>query len=369
MTKHTILCVDDEIDNVDALERLFRKKYSVLKATSGKEALAVLDQHPGPVALIITDQRMPEMTGVEFLERTLESHPETVRILLTGYTDLESVIMAVNKGQIFRYLTKPWDPTDLSNTVEHAVERFVLGQELKQKNAELAKALDELKSLDVAKSNFMILINHELKTPLTSILSFSSLLAESKLSDEDKLMVNRITKSAERLKSLVEDVLLIVRAETNQLKIDMQSVSFTQFDENLSKDVLELLAKKHQKITSKLEDVHVKADVRLIKQVMLRLIHNAAKFGEESSEIHVESVRNGSQLRFLVSNKGPHLPVAVMDKIMKPFYIDEDVMHHSSGTGLGLTICQSILKSHQSSLQFKNTDQGVMVFFELPVGS
>ncbi|MEK2646714.1 hybrid sensor histidine kinase/response regulator [Bdellovibrio sp. BCCA] len=368
MTKHTILCVDDEIDNVDALERLFRKKFTVLKATSGKEALEVLAKNPGPVSLIITDQRMPEMTGVEFLEKTLNSHPETVRILLTGYTDLESVIMAVNKGQIFRYLTKPWDPVDLSNTVEHAIERFVLGQELKQKNAELARALEDLKSLDVAKSNFMILINHELKTPLTSILSFSSLLSESNLADEDKLMVNRITKSAERLKSLVEDVLLVVRAETNQLKIDMQSIAFSQFDEGLGKDVVDMMNKKHQKLVSKLEPVNVKADVRLIKQVVQRLIHNAAKFGVESSEIHVESLRNGNSLRFLVSNKGPHLPASVIDKIMKPFYIDEDVMHHSTGTGLGLTICQSILKSHNSHLQFKNTDQGVMVFFDLAVG-
>ncbi|UOF00957.1 hybrid sensor histidine kinase/response regulator [Bdellovibrio reynosensis] len=367
MSKHTILCVDDEIDNVDALERLFRKKYSVLKATSGKEALEVLAKNPGPLALIITDQRMPEMTGVEFLEKTVSSHPDTVRILLTGYTDLESVITAVNKGQIFRYLTKPWDPTDLSNTVDHAVERFAVGQELKVKNQELAKALDELKSLDVAKSNFMILINHELKTPLTSILSFSSLLSESNLADDDRLMVNRITKSAERLKNLVEDVLLIVRAETNQLKIDQQQVAFTQFDEGLSKDLTDMLAKKHQKLISKLEPLNVKADVRLIKQVMSRLIHNAAKFGNESSEIHIESLRNGNNLRFLVHNRGPQLPTSVIDKITKPFYIDEDVMHHSSGTGLGLTICQSILKSHNSNLQFKNTDQGVMVFFELPL--
>lgn len=366
MTKHIILCVDDEIDNVDALERLFRRKYTVLKATSGKEALAVLDQNPGPLALIITDQRMPEMTGVEFLEKTLVSHPETIRILLTGYTDLESVITAVNNGQIFRYLTKPWDPVDLMNTVDHAVERFALGQELKKKNTELAKALEDLKSLDVAKSNFMILINHELKTPLTSILSFSSLLAESPLGDEDRLMVNRINKSAERLKNLVEDVLLVVRAETNQLKIDIQSISFTQFDEQ-PKDIQNILMQKQQKVITKLEPVNVKADLRLIKQVMQRLLHNAAKFGVESSEIHVESMKSGNNLRFIVHNKGPQVPLTIIDKIIKPFYIDEDVMHHSTGTGLGLTICQSILKSHNSTLQFKNTAQGVMVYFELPL--
>ncbi|WP_413558687.1 response regulator [Bdellovibrio sp. HCB209] len=366
MSKHTILCVDDEIDNVEALERLFRKKYTVLKATSGKQALEVLDEHPGQLALIITDQRMPEMTGVEFLEKTLESHPETVRILLTGYTDLESVISAVNKGQIFRYITKPWDPVDLSNTVDHAVERFTIGQELKVKNDELAKALEELKSLDVAKSNFMILINHELKTPLTSILSFSALLSESSLADEDKLMVNRISRSAERLKSLVDDVLLVVRAETNQLKIDVQNVSFSEFDE-LPKEVSHLLNQKHLTVNNSINPAGVKADVRLVKQIMQRLIHNAAKFGQDGSQIEVHVQPEGGLMRFSVSNRGPHLSPRVVDKIMKPFYIDEDVMHHSTGTGLGLTICQAILKAHQSQLQFKNTDQGVLVFFELPL--
>lgn len=367
MTKHTILCVDDEIDNVEALERLFRRKYSVLKATSAKEALVLLDQHPGPVALIITDQRMPEMTGVEFLEKTLTSHPETMRILLTGYTDLDSIIMAVNQGQIFRYLTKPWDPTDLTNTVDRAIERFEVGQELKAKNTELARALEDLKSLDVAKSNFMILINHELKTPLTSILSFSSLLSESNLGAEDKLMVNRILRSAERLKALVEDVLLVVRAETNQLKVDMQSVSFTQFEESLPRDVLDILQKKQQKLVSNLNPSPVLADVRLVKQVMQRLIHNAAKFGTESTEIHITSEPAGDKLRFNVANKGPQIPRTIVDKIMKPFFIDEDVMHHSTGTGLGLTICQSILKVHNSALQFKNTTEGVEVFFEIPL--
>jgi two-component system sensor histidine kinase/response regulator len=367
MTKHTILCVDDEIDNVEALERLFRRKYSVLKATSAKEGLVLLDQHPGPVALIITDQRMPEMTGVEFLEKTLESHPETMRILLTGYTDLDSIIMAVNKGQIFRYLTKPWDPTDLTNTVDRAVERFEVGQELKSKNTELARALEEIKILDVAKSNFMILINHELKTPLTSILSFSSLLAESSLGAEDKLMVNRILRSAERLKALVEDVLLVVRAETNQLKVDMQSVSFAQFDESLSKEVQDILLKKQQKLVSNLSSAAVVADVRLVKQVMQRLIHNAAKFGTEATEIQISSEPVGENMRFTVGNNGPQIPKTIVDKIMKPFFIDEDVMHHSTGTGLGLTICQSILKVHNSALQFRNSSKGVEVFFEIPL--
>ncbi|MCX7979101.1 MAG: response regulator, partial [Bdellovibrionaceae bacterium] len=191
MTKPRILCVDDEVSNVDALERLLRKKYDVLKATSGAKGLEILDQNPEGVAVIISDQRMPQMTGVEFLEMSLTRSPDSVRMLLTGYTDIESVVEAVNKGQIFRYLTKPWDPIDLVNTVDQAVEKYQLTIELKKKNQELSNALDSLKELDQAKNNFMILINHELKTPLTNILNFLELLRETKMTEEQsKLLVS-----------------------------------------------------------------------------------------------------------------------------------------------------------------------------------
>lgn len=365
-SKPTILCVDDEVDNVEALERLFRRKYNILKATSGDEALGVLTAFRGDVALILTDQRMPGMTGSEFLERTLESHPETVRMLLTGYTDLESVISAVNKGQIFRYLTKPWDPVDLANTVDRAVERYEIGQELKRKNAELAVAYDELKSLDTAKSNFMILVNHELKTPLTSILNFSALMGETKLDEEQRLFIDRIQRSGERLKTLIEDVLLIVKAETGQLKSDLRETEFSSLKDQLNGDVLSLAAQKRQKIEEKAVPGRVKADLAQIRQVVNRLIHNAAKFGLEDSEILVESLVTAGGHKISVTNKGQPISEKVIDKIFRPFFLDEDIMNHSTGMGLGLTICQSLLQAHGSGLNIRNNPDGVTVSFVLP---
>src|ERR1700748_2470560 len=98
--KHTILCVDDEVDNVDALERLFRKRYNILKATSGAQGLELLKEHQP--SLIISDQRMPNMTGVDFLAKSMRLYPDTMRILLTGYTDIDSVIDSINSGQVYR---------------------------------------------------------------------------------------------------------------------------------------------------------------------------------------------------------------------------------------------------------------------------
>lgn len=367
MAKPTILCVDDEIDNVEALERLFRKKFDVIKATSGQEALEILDQHRGPIAAILTDQRMPLMTGVEFLQQTLASHPETMRLLLTGYTDLESVISAVNQGQIFRYLTKPWDPVDLMNTMERAVERFELGQELQKKNAELAKAYEELKSLDSAKSNFMILVNHELKTPLTSVINFTSLLAESDLDEDQKLYVNRVSQSADRLKALIDDVLLVVKAEMGQLKTDVRQVELRGLLSEISPALAELARQKQQNIVEKAQPALVQADLVQIRQVLHRLIHNAVKFGKESSEILVESAVVGESLRLTVTNRGAPISEKTIDKIFRPFFIDEDIMHHSSGTGLGLTICQSLLQAQGSGLNIRNHDDGVSVSFTLPI--
>lgn len=365
MVKHTILCVDDELDNVEALERLFRKHYTVLKATSGAEGLKILDENPG-VALIISDQRMPMMTGVEFLEKTQRSHPEALRILLTGYTDIESVIQAVNQGQIYRYLTKPWDSVDLLNTVSQAIQKYDISKELKKKNIELAKALNELKSLDKAKSNFMILINHELKTPLTSILSFIGLLNETQLDDEQKLFVNRISRGADKLKSIIEDVLLIVRAETNQLKATMTKVNFSNVEKLLNPEVTNVLQYKHQTLLEDNLELSASADRELIRQVLNRLVHNAAKFGIDNSEILVEAEKQDDQVIFSVINKGPQLEAPVIEKILRPFFIDEDVMNHSTGMGLGLSICQSILNLHHSKLRIENTEEGVCVSFNLP---
>ena len=134
--KPKILVVDDEIDNLDLLYRTFRRDFQVLKAYSGVEALNILAEE-GEVAVIISDQRMPEMKGTEFLRKTLPQFPNTVRIILTGFTDIEDLVDAINAGQVYKYITKPWDPDELKVVVDRAVETYDL---LKQRTEELERA-------------------------------------------------------------------------------------------------------------------------------------------------------------------------------------------------------------------------------------
>ena len=143
--KISILYVDDEENNLFSFKATFRIKYQVLTAISGTEALKILETKP--VHLIITDQRMPEMTGVEFLEKVLEKYPDPMRILLTGYADMDAVVDAVNKGKIFHYLAKPWNEEELDLTINMAYAKYVERAELKDLNEKLAGSNDQLEFL------------------------------------------------------------------------------------------------------------------------------------------------------------------------------------------------------------------------------
>jgi len=119
---YKIMIVDDEPANLRTLLRLFREHYQVLTAESGAEALTLLKQHE--VALLISDQRMPEMDGIELMKQTVAARPHMVKMLLTGYTDVEALIESINCGLVYRYITKPWNNDDLLLTVSRALEHY-----------------------------------------------------------------------------------------------------------------------------------------------------------------------------------------------------------------------------------------------------
>ncbi len=363
--KPKILCVDDEVDNLDALERIFRKNYSVFKAISAKDASVVLKSH-SDMSVIISDQRMPGISGVEFLESTVVTHPESTRILLTGYTDIDSVITAINKGQIFRYITKPWDTADLTNTVDRAYEKFQLRQELRKKNEDLEAALQELRTLDKTKSQFMILINHELKTPLTAILSFAALLKETVLTEEQRLFVDRINKSSEKLKSIVDDVLLVVKGEMAMIKVSKERISSEFFFKNWTPDFLASVKSKNQNFNCAVQLDVFNSDTVLLKTIINRALHNATKFGTAGSEIKLTVFENAQkQAQIDIFNEGPNINQSLIEKIYKPFTLDENVMNHSVGMGLGLTICQTLTRAMQGQMMIKNEPNGVKISFML----
>jgi signal transduction histidine kinase/CheY-like chemotaxis protein len=136
-SKHTILVVDDEPDNLDLLYRTFYRDFKVIKAQSGHDALQQLADQ-GDIAVIISDQRMPGMSGTELLRLTADRYPNSIRVMLTGYTDVEDLVEAINEGKVFKYVTKPWEEDDLRTIVNQAVDTHSL---LQSRTQELNRAV------------------------------------------------------------------------------------------------------------------------------------------------------------------------------------------------------------------------------------
>lgn len=144
-TKISVLYVDDEENNLISFKATFRLKYKIHTALSGADAIRIVEQYP--IDIIITDQRMPQMTGVEFLEEIIRINPEPMRILLTGYADMGAVVDAVNKGKIFHYLSKPWSEEELDETIQRAFEIFSERKKIKESFSQLEITNEQLEFL------------------------------------------------------------------------------------------------------------------------------------------------------------------------------------------------------------------------------
>ncbi|WP_419698891.1 response regulator [Mucilaginibacter sp. NFX135] len=140
-----VLYVDDEINNLNSFKAAFRRDFNIYTASSAAEGRRILDANE--VGVIITDQRMPVTTGIEFLESVLQTNPDTIRILLTGFSDINAVIDAINRGQVYKYLVKPWQNDELRIHIQNAIEVYNLRKENKELTYKLQIANMELETL------------------------------------------------------------------------------------------------------------------------------------------------------------------------------------------------------------------------------
>lgn len=136
MMQFGVLYIDDEIHNLNSFKAAFRRDFNIHVAQSAREGRKILEQNE--IAVIVTDQRMPVMTGIEFLESIIPVYPDTIRILLTGFSDINAVMDAINRGQVYKYLVKPWADEELKMYIQNAIEIY----HLRKENRELANKLE-----------------------------------------------------------------------------------------------------------------------------------------------------------------------------------------------------------------------------------
>lgn len=182
MNRYRILVVDDEPPNLQKLKRTFINEHHVICAGSADEALKILQSQS--IDVIITDQKMPGMSGVELLEKSIAINPEIIRIVLTGYTEVDDLIEAINTGRVYGYITKPWEPGYLRMTVSKAVEQLELTRENRRLGAELAQANDKLRRE-----------NALLKTQVDSYFEPDSIIFKSRAMEEILSLLSRVVQT------------------------------------------------------------------------------------------------------------------------------------------------------------------------------
>lgn len=194
--KLKLMVVDDEPDNLDLLYRTFRRDFHVFKADGAKSALQLLEKE-GEMAVIISDQRMPLMNGTEFLSKTVDRFPDTIRILLTGYTDVEDLVEAINSGKVFKFITKPWNPENLKTVVNQAAEIYRV---VKERTEDLSRALrrEELFNLVTTAIRESLDYSSMLQTVVTTIgQAFEATGCLLRPVDGDQLMLESFSYHAQ----------------------------------------------------------------------------------------------------------------------------------------------------------------------------
>ena len=217
--KIKILYVDDEPENLLGFKASFRFEYQILTAVNIPQALNCLDNHPD-IKIVFCDQRMPVRNGVEFFEEIRISHPLPIRILITAYTDVESIIDAINRGNIFRYVKKPWNEADIISAIDEAYKYYMTNSMLIVKNEELEKAYTEL-------NKFAYSVSHDIRGPLSGILGAINIAREIEDLDEMKEMLFLMEKSLKKLDTYIismHDYYSIQRGELKITDIDFHKL-------------------------------------------------------------------------------------------------------------------------------------------------
>jgi signal transduction histidine kinase len=355
----TLVMVDDEPEVLRSLHDLFRLDYRVLtydRAVDALEALADLDD----VAVIVSDQRMPEVSGVAFLEAAERVHPDATRLLVTGFADIKAVIDAINQGHIARYITKPWDAEELIAVVRKAAEQHALIVEKNRLLAELKETNARLVEANRLKGKFMEVASHELNTPVTVVLGLTELwkmtMGEAATLAE-RAWVDRIHGAGKRLASTVERMLKLLKTDQPVPSVTLELVDLEPLIRRSIADLQPFLTARSQEVQIKLGNDLGSAEVdpSKISDVLMNLIVNAIKFTPDGGTIIVEASGEGpDRVRIRITDRGQGIPIDDCSHLFEPFFTGNDTMHHSSGEyqfgkrgiGLGLCLVKAFVEMH-----------------------
>jgi len=335
-----ILFIDDEQPNLIAFKATFRRKFNVLIASNGKDGAEVIEHHPD-VKVVISDQKMDGETGVEFLERMKKSHPDIVRIIITGYTDHDAMNDAINIAHVFRFITKPWKEIDLTKTIESAIELYDQRNNLKSTNKALNTTYDEL-------SKFLYNTVHDMRIPLQVIKK--ELGTKSNGNNESMQIVSKQIKELDDYLDNLFDYhqtywkpmnpeLISLEVEVDKL-IAKQKEEFPEMDISI-----------HKKLSL---DTPFYSDKSKLNVILSNLISNGFKYQKQDSNTHelwIEALADANQIEIKVTDNGIGIEESHTEQI---FSLNKDERVKSRGLGIGLFVTQKTIEALTGSISVES---------------
>lgn len=385
-----LLIIDDEPDIIKALTRQFRRLYTVYSTTDPNEGLRIMEQ--SNIQVVLSDQRMPGMTGVDFFAKIKDKYPEALKLILTGYSDIEAVIGAINEGQVFRYVKKPWNPEELELIIREAFEKHELitrnkklmlrlrdanlnlEEKVRMRTRELEKANQELIEINKEKNRYIGMVAHDLRNPIGIAESFSTLLLEEIDSISHKQLVDYLNIISERCSfslNLIHNFLDVAKIEAGIIELIRTEQDYGTFvRESLVHE--EFLANnKLQKIVVHCDpcNIMVRFDKNRIQQVLSNLIGNAIKYSHPQTTITIEIIQQQSKVLTKIIDQGQGIPHGEIGNLFQPFRTTSvKSTANEKSTGLGLVIVKKIIEAHKGEFGVDSIEgEGSTFWFSLPV--
>ena len=353
--KISVLYVDDESNNLLSFRAAFRRNYKIFIAGSAAEGMEILNKEF--VHVIIADQRMPQSTGVEFFNAVRKSHPHPIRILLTGYTDAEAIVDAINKGEIYRYIKKPWDELELQNAIQNAYEIYITRDKLDKKIIELEKTNDEL-------NRFVYSTSHDLRSPLASIMGILNLAEmENSIQDPNGYM-NMIETCVKKMDMYIQKIIEYyksIRVEDEYCKINFKVL----LDESIS--LFKMQQANVRYVVNVDQPVDFFTDAFRLSVIIDNLISNAVKYqkpAEADQRVTVTVKTTADKASITIEDNGIGIPENHLNNIFKMFFRSANSVN---GLGIGLYIVKEALNRIGGKISVESTfDQGTSFHLEIP---
>ncbi|MBK06212.1 MAG: hypothetical protein CL920_36440 [Deltaproteobacteria bacterium] len=368
--QYPILFVDDERPNRIVFQAAFGDEFDVRIAASGSEALEMMQAES--IAVLIADNRMPGMTGIELCEKVRNLHPNIPRILVTAYSDISTVVAAINRGEVFRYIPKPWEVSDVKQTIRTTIQKVHMQDMIEKLQASIVAKERQagmamiLRSFIHDLSNVSNIVSAACESLETYYPEFQPQLDQ----EQDQIMKFELRQ----LRYGVDQTLLFHRKAAMLLGQEQPEPNYYQVETILS-TVLHLLEKQLDHITVTQQcrpDVYIWGDDVAICRIILNILTNAIQAFQEANTtapaIHIEAVMHDKWTHINISDNGPGIPSAHHKQIFQAFYTTKK---NHGGNGLGLAICRDLARGNngQVTLTQPQPPQGSEFLIKLPAFS